>query len=324
MILFITKSSRNPSRDNIYKWLDFFNVEYFVLNVDCLFDYDIIYNGDKFTINGIELKFFKIVFPWINLNNINESNADDFDEYDINSSFSIINSISFEIKSFIFIIQNYLVDRYWVFNLKKLSYFSKTEAIIASKDFGLNSLDFLLTTMKDSVLSYIKERNDLICKNIDDSGKNYLKKKHNNDMFISKPSLVKREILSSSPKNFNISYFQQYVGEQKEELRVFIFEDYCIGTRFHFDSETKLDSNKLKYFRYSLSNKIKEKLYVIMELYGFKMCSFDFMIDRNQNFQLIDINPIGQFSFEEKKLDYNISYEIAIRLKTKIHELQNI
>lgn len=151
----------------------------------------------------------------------------------------------------------------------------------------------------------------LITKSLSDGiyriGKNY--------EYYSYTENVASEDISSQ---FLPSLFQEKVNK-KFELRIFYLKKKLYATAIFSqqrkDTETdfrKTNSNKpIRFIPYILPDEIIFKISNLMSRLNLDIGAIDMLVDDNNDYIFLEINPGGQFSYYSDMCNYNIEKEIA-------------
>jgi len=116
--------------------------------------------------------------------------------------------------------------------------------------------------------------------------------------------------------------FQSQV-EKKVELRIFYLRKQCFSMAIFSqnDEQTTVDFrryNKIKpnrYVPFKLPKKIESRIIKFMNLAELDTGSLDIIIDQNNEYVFIEVNPVGQFGMVSSPCNYFIENEIAKQLK---------
>lgn len=118
--------------------------------------------------------------------------------------------------------------------------------------------------------------------------------------------------------SFAVSLVQNYI-EKKYELRVFYFEKlfYTMAIFSQNDSKTSVDFrnyNKEKPNRtvpYKLPYEVEQKLINLMDKLDLNCGSIDMIVEKNNEYVFLEVNPIGQFGMISSPCNYNLERIIA-------------
>jgi glutathione synthase/RimK-type ligase-like ATP-grasp enzyme len=123
------------------------------------------------------------------------------------------------------------------------------------------------------------------------------------------------------PLNFFPSLFQQKI-EKKYELRVFYLNNvfYSMAIFSQNDMKTKIDFRNYNYktpnrnVPYKLPLEIESKLHLLMLQLELTTASIDLIVDLNENYVFLEVNPDGQFGMISYPCNYYLEKEIANQL----------
>lgn len=175
---------------------------------------------------------------------------------------------------------------------------------------GLNVPRTFISKNKNEVQTFqLKNKIDLITKTIGDPISFFHFGIH---QFTSKVESIDLK------NNFSLSLFQEKI-KKKFELRIFYFDCKFFSSAI-FSQESKETSVDLKNYSlenpnrvvpYKLPNKIELKLSKLMRELKLLSGSIDMVVDQNDNFIFIEVNPIGQFEQVSFPCNYNLPKKIA-------------
>lgn len=121
--------------------------------------------------------------------------------------------------------------------------------------------------------------------------------------------------------NFFPSLFQEEI-EKQFEIRTFFLHDkmYSMAIFSQNNEKTKVDfrrydtSHPNRTVPFLLPNEIKEKLIELMQALDINSGSIDLLVDINDDFYFLEVNPVGQFKQVSIPCNYNIEKHIAKHL----------
>jgi hypothetical protein len=142
---------------------------------------------------------------------------------------------------------------------------------------------------------------------------NYFKKE-NEKMYSNYTNNISRNML---PTKFFPSLFQNKL-EKKYELRIFVFLDkmYCVSyvdkyNTNEIDVRLKIANNVIETYPFNLPKVIKEKILKMLHLLSIETASIDMVVDTDDAYYFLDLNPFGQASMVTKTCFYQVEMEIA-------------
>ncbi|WP_097034484.1 hypothetical protein [Clostridium tertium] len=106
-------------------------------------------------------------------------------------------------------------------------------------------------------------------------------------------------------------YIQQYI-EKSYELRVTIINNKIFPVKIESFNliDWRIDQNKNKYTVVNIPEDIKIKCLEMMKIMNLKFGAFDFIVNNDNEYIFLEVNPNGQWLWLEQKLGVNISSEI--------------
>lgn len=210
------------------------------------------------------------------------------------------------------------------------SYFNsklnKLNVLNIAQTFGINIPETFIINNVSELKSLMKD-NSLITKAISD-GLYYFSK--NNAYYTYTEKVGKKEL--EKKDDFSPSLFQILV-KKKLEVRSFFLNKtfYSMAILSQNNSKTMVDYRKYdreipnKNIRFKLPADVEEKLKNLFNVLNLNTGSVDLIVDENDNYIFLEINPIGQFSMTSTPCNYNLEKIMAQEL-IKIHknnELKN-
>lgn len=104
--------------------------------------------------------------------------------------------------------------------------------------------------------------------------------------------------------------------EKKIEIRTFYIdgEFFSMAIFSQTSEQTMIDFRKYSNNRtepYRLPKDIETKLECILKELDLNCCSIDFIVDKNDNFIFLEINPVGQFGMTSEPCNYNLHKLVA-------------
>jgi ATP-GRASP peptide maturase of grasp-with-spasm system len=151
---------------------------------------------------------------------------------------------------------------------------------------------------------------------------------HKDDSYIYSQSTIQVDSEELGLRNkMSPSLFQKFIGK-KYELRIFFLADMFFSsaifsgnndkTREDFRNYDTKNENRLVPFK--LPAKIKESLIMLSQLTGINSGSVDMIVDYQDDYYFIEINPVGQFEWVSRLCNFGIEQEIAKYLIEKSNE----
>jgi hypothetical protein len=184
---------------------------------------------------------------------------------------------------------------------------------------GMNIPETFISADMEWVKLQAKNKKELITKAIQET----IFEENNEGSFLElKSNLVQPESLEGK---YFPSLFQESV-DKKLEVRTFVLEDqfYSLGMyvpntlKQSVDFRSNVDN--LRFFKHELPEKLKAKIINFMNRLNLNTGSFDFLVDRNDRYIFLEVNPTGQYDWVSACGLYDIEKQIALFLKKKHDE----
>lgn len=193
----------------------------------------------------------------------------------------------------------------------------KLTLLMYAKKIGLDVPETIVTTSKQELRSFHEKHSSLITK----STGNVIMSIENGISAISYTKRITLTELESLEDSFSSSLFQEEIIK-RYELRIFFIDDqfYPMAIFSQLDSQTTVDFrvyNRTKPNRtvpYKLPQEIEEKLYKLMQHFGFNTGSIDMIVTKENSFVFLEVNPVGQFDMVSAPCNYYLPKKIAERL----------
>ncbi len=187
---------------------------------------------------------------------------------------------------------------------------NKLDTLVCANSVGLNIPKTNICASK----KFLKSQTPLINKTISDIITTQIKKA----VFFNRTTEVNLEEI---PDTFFPSLFQTAVNKQFE-LRVFYFDSdfYSMAIFAQQNEKTRVDfrdftqQSLLMNVPYKLPVSLKTKLERLIILQGYTTCSIDLLVDENNNYIFLELNPVGQFGMVSFPCNYYIEMEISKKL----------
>ena len=324
-MIIILSTKGDDTTIEVSKWLKSFDCPHkIIFDVDFISNCEIVdYSVDEI-IKYIEIQFEcaleEVDVIWCRKWHLYKLNrlkkVIDVDAFDFNSIHTLSLSISKEIKEISDLLLDFLPKEKMIndFNSKKTS---KLKQLISAQNCGLNIPETHIVKSKNSI-NQLKEPSSYITKpmkegvSINYDNESYTTftarvKFENNELedeFV--PSLVQKEI----KKDFEIRSF--VLGE--EIFSMAIFSQGNSKTEVDFRQYDAINPNRVS--RYELPEDISIKVKMLCKTLGLKTGSVDMIVDKQNKFYFLEINPFGQFGMVSKPNNYNLEYEFAKYLKS--------
>ncbi|WP_158559345.1 grasp-with-spasm system ATP-grasp peptide maturase [Deminuibacter soli] len=192
---------------------------------------------------------------------------------------------------------------------------NKLKVLEAAKRCGLKIPQSFIVTTKADLVNIINTYNDVITKAISGQGVYFFTQTHHYYSYTEKIGL---EQAAELPDTFFPSLFQTQI-KKKYELRIFYLrgECYTMAIFSQGDKKTEVDFRKYntkkpnRFVPYKLPAGIEQKLTKLMNELNLDTGSIDIIVDRNNEYYFLEVNPIGQFSMTSVPCNYYLEKKIA-------------
>lgn len=305
MILIISINN-DYSTTTVIEWLNFFNKKWFRVNSDDIIQVNFLGSDIEFQVNNFKIKLNDIKSCW-------------YRRGFLNLKFNINN----EIKQFhdFNIIEASKIEQYIYYKLsllKKINFYANSEInkLIVS-DIARNleiktPNDYLVNTKNELREIMTDDKQEFITKSI------WGNPVHRFNNFTLFNYTQKIEFNKIETNDFSVSLVQNYI-EKKYELRIFYLEKsfYTMAIFSQNDTKSTVDFrnyNKEKPNRavpYKLPFIIKQKLIILMDKLDLNCGSIDMIVNKNNDYIFLEVNPIGQFGMVSTPCNYNLESIIA-------------
>ncbi len=200
------------------------------------------------------------------------------------------------------------------------SYFNrglnKLEILDLARKEGFKIPDTFVVSNKDS-LKGILSKKEIITKAISDGLYEFTE----NTAYYTYTEEIKNNNLDNFSQNFSPSLIQTKI-QKKIEIRSFFLIDSFYSMAIFSQSNKKTSTDYRKYdaktpnrmIPYKLPKNIENKLRKIYSKIGLNTGSADIMIDEQNNFYFLEINPVGQFTMTSTPCNYFLEKRVALEL----------
>lgn len=142
-----------------------------------------------------------------------------------------------------------------------------------------------------------------------------------------KPKVIFTNALSIRPTSskqieFSPNFFQKHI-KKNCDVRVTIVGNTTFTTLIHSQGtvETQTDwrrgENPLNHTKSELPASIKDKCITLLKSLDLRFGAIDFVLDSNNEYTFLEVNPNGQWAWIEKQVGYEISKEIVNLLENE-------
>lgn len=133
----------------------------------------------------------------------------------------------------------------------------------------------------------------------------YTELQQKNDFVNKEVSIFPSLVMNLIDKKFEIRTF--YIDGQFYSMAIFSQSNKQTEVDFRKYSESKPNKNE----PFKLPKEVEEKLDKLFEEIGLNTGSVDFIVDKNDQFVFLEINPIGQYGMTSEPCNYNLDDVIA-------------
>lgn len=198
---------------------------------------------------------------------------------------------------------------------KRLSSFfsrsvNKLEVIKQAEASGLKVPYTALVSTKSALVEMLKKRN-IITKAVDES----IYSSEDRFFYTAYTSRITVNDLKEIPEIFMMSLVQEEI-EKKYELRIFFVKKkiYSSVVFSQDDKESMVDCRRavnFRYLPYKLPREIEDNLRKLMSRLKLNSGSIDMIVDSNNQYIFLEVNPVGQFVAYGEYCNYYLDKEIA-------------
>lgn len=191
---------------------------------------------------------------------------------------------------------------------------NKLQVLDMAKKHGLLTPKSYVVTTKADLDALRKKAGSVITKAISD-GVYVITKKHG---YYSYTEKITPERLKSIPDRFFPSLIQEEI-RKKYELRVFCLHEqiYAMAIFSQRSKDTQVDFRKARPMDttrsvpYQLPAHIGRILLKILKELSLNTGSFDLIVDMNNNYIFLEVNPVGQFTMTSAPCNYYLEKKVA-------------
>jgi ATP-GRASP peptide maturase of grasp-with-spasm system len=186
-----------------------------------------------------------------------------------------------------------------------------------AKSVGLYTPEFYILNEKQSVNNLVKYSEQYITKAMSD-GIYLFESEEKRKGYFTYTELLTRESVENCPEKISPSFIQSKI-EKQYEVRVFYLDGRFFAWAIFSQSDNQTQTDYRKYndqkpnrvVPYILPEEIVKKLSDLFKNIGLNTGSVDLMVDLQNNYYFLEINPTGQFSALSKLTNYQLEAEIA-------------
>jgi hypothetical protein len=197
--------------------------------------------------------------------------------------------------------------------------FNKIVFLEVCKELNLKIPTTLISTSKDELISfYNNQKQEIIVKSL---ARNFTYRNEKGDDFEVWQKGVTKQIdiksIEQLPIFFDLSLFQEKLNK-KYELRILYINQVFFGQIIFSQSleVSKLDyrqgiGSKMRQCNFELDEKLKFDIKRLMIRLGLNMGCIDVVVDENDDYVFLEVNPSGIFTDMMDNCNYDMHYEIV-------------
>jgi ATP-GRASP peptide maturase of grasp-with-spasm system len=190
----------------------------------------------------------------------------------------------------------------------------KLEMIRRAKAFRLKVPNSLITSSKSELINFKNKNGQIITKSIGAPPMIY----DDNIVITAYTELVTDAFIEKLADTFPVSLFQQKI-EKKYELRIFYLNGdfFPMAIFSQLDPQTSVDFRKYNRKKpnrttpFLIDEPLKRKLHELMLKSELNTGSFDILVDENNEYYFLEVNPVGQFGMVSSPCNYYLEKKVA-------------
>lgn len=196
--------------------------------------------------------------------------------------------------------------------------FNKLIALHEAADVGFKVPNTLICRHSTDLKKFVDETGSCITKSIQD-----IMPIRYGDRYISAGKIGRVEKSVIKHPNYWYSLFQKEIPK-RYELRIFYWlgKMYAMAIFSQLDTESELDFRDVdvngahpnRMVPYQLPNDIGLRIRQLMKRLNLESGSIDMIVDDNDDYYFLEVNPVGQFNFVSEVCNYYIEKDIAFSL----------
>lgn len=312
MILIIS-SETDESTNDVINWIKYFEKEFVRINAEDKLNVSVeITNNEqrlKLYNNEFSVDLDSVLSYWYRRGDIKFEVAknDWVDKFKFRSN--ILYNLNNENKVVASLFHNELLKKKCIGSRLNVET-NKLINLIEAKHVGLDIPDTLILNKKTSLFDLWNRSKMLVSKAISET-----------IHLISDTGIIQAytgEVEKNDGDFKYLSLFQQKI-EKQYEIRVFYLEKeiYAMAIFSQEDKKTSIDYRRYNLKKpnrtvpYILPVEIKKKIKLFMRNIGQNSGSIDMIVDKNNNYLFLEVNPVGQFGMLSTTCNYNIEKKIA-------------
>jgi ATP-GRASP peptide maturase of grasp-with-spasm system len=218
--------------------------------------------------------------------------------------------------------QTYNALKYWIINHCHYSCeffhdtFNKIDVLLKAQKSGIKTPQWIVTDHREYAISFAKQYQFIASKPFTGFALH-----SGQDVYTNLTERFTPDELQSFSPRFVSRIFQQYI-EKKYELRSFYFHEkfFTYAILSQNNPKTAIDFRNYdndtpnRSIPFELPEEYKMKLTSLMKQLKLDTGSFDILVDRNDDYYFLEVNPVGQFGYGSYECNLNIEEYIANHL----------
>ncbi|WP_312762808.1 hypothetical protein [Epilithonimonas sp.] len=295
------------------EWLSHWGLPFLRLNEDLYEDVFVDYIQNIVRIKDVDTKDIKVVwfrkFPNILMDE--ERDVIQKQIYKSVINFRIREGISF---------REYLFQNLDDNNVKWLTnpFFANENKLLqmkAAQRNGLNIPETYILTSKKEIINLLKNKQEYITKPFENCMHLMFRGKS-----IGMKTTVINSYIKDIPNEFPPSLIQKRI-DKKYELRIFFLMGKFFTAKICDEDLSEVDHRinmiylKGRFENFNLPTEIEYKLCKVLQEIGLNCASIDMIIDSNDEYFFLEINPTGQFTYHSYYNNTYLEKEVALALK---------
>lgn len=187
---------------------------------------------------------------------------------------------------------------------------NKLDVLVEAKELGLCIPQTTILSFKKDLMKWLSKE-----KIITKASSECIFESDQKNYYISYTSALDADKVSKLPEKFMPSLFQEQINKSYE-LRIFYLRGKLYPSAIFSQNDPKgeIDCRRSKEFRYlpyKLPKDISLKLCRLMRRIGLNTGSIDMIVDTNNNYIFLEVNPVGQFVAYGEFCNYYLDRKLA-------------
>lgn len=197
---------------------------------------------------------------------------------------------------------------------------NKLLVLQAAKEIGFLIPNSYICNYKEGIKQIFDQIPDLITKSISD-GLYLFEKTENETGYFSYTEKLDKKVLEHLPEQISPSFLQENINK-KFDIRVFFLIDKCYSMAIlsQSDEQTRIDFRKYnekkpnRNIPFRLPDEIDQKIKELFKKLKLNTGSVDLILDQQDNYYFLEINPVGQFGMVSEPCNYFLEKQVALKL----------